>query len=271
MLRHGSARRRRRLGIGSAWLILLGVLVAAGPLPAQAWGRDGHRAVAELAEVRLRPEAARAIATLLSGEPEPTLPGIANWADERRDVDPSGPRHYVNLPRGDCRYVARRDCAGGRCVVAAIEAARARLADRRAPPASRRIALKQLVHFVADLHQPLHAGHADDRGGNLVQVRWRGEGRNLHWVWDTGLLAAIAPTPGQHRARLLARAEGLIVKPVAPERWAESSCRIVARPGFQPAHALVDEAAYLARWRDTVDAQLTHAGLRLAALLNASL
>lgn len=245
-----------RLAIGAA---LTAAFLAATPR-AEAWGREGHRIVGDIAADHLTPTAARAVATLLVDEPEPTLAGIANWADDIRSSE-SGPLHYVNFPRGTCTYRASRDCADGRCVIAAIEQSIASLRRRDTSTLARREALKQLVHYVGDIHQPLHAGRSADRGGNTVQLQWRGEGSNLHQVWD----------------RLLIRDLGVDARRVVPRQrppsleiaaWARESCAIVASAGFYPASATPDEAAYLARWRSTVDQRLRLAGLRLAALLN---
>ena len=113
--------------------------------------------------------------------------------------------HYVNFPRGDCSYVAERDCKDGNCVVAAIEAQRRILGDRRQPLAARRDALRFLVHFVGDVHQPLHSSDRNDKGGNDFQISLRTGiepeayardrhaggvmGTNLHSVWDYYVLA----------------------------------------------------------------------------------
>ena len=52
------------------------------------------------------------------------------------------------------------------------------------------MALKFLVHFIGDMHQPLHVGRGEDRGGNSIRVRWFGESRNLHSVWDSAIIAS---------------------------------------------------------------------------------
>ena len=106
---------------------LLAVALALLPLPAHAWGPLGHRLVALLAWDDLTPQARRQVEILLRGEPDPTLAGIASWADDLRDNDPVLGRktarwHYVNIGEHDCRYDAQRDCAGGNCVVEAIRA-----------------------------------------------------------------------------------------------------------------------------------------------------
>src|SRR5690606_16242074 len=185
-------------------MLLAALLIAA---PAQAWSQLGHRIVGDLAELQLH-EAARAeVQRLLAGEGEPTLGGVAAWADALRHEAPDRFRtssrwHYINARGGGCDFVASRDCAQGGCIVTAIEAQRRILADRGQTLAARRDALKFLVHFVGDIHQPLHAGPREDSGGNGFQVSLRRErasaggdtrgsaratGTNLHTVWDSHL------------------------------------------------------------------------------------
>lgn len=182
---HGAARRR----VGRAgWVALLIVALAAAPgRPAWAWGRNGHRAAARLAESRLTPEARAIIRDLL--EPGESLADASTWADENaRSIPGSGPWHYVNVPITAKAY-SGRDCRGGNCVVAKIAEFRKILADPSAPKARRRMALRYVVHLVEDVHQPLHVGDRRDRGGNALQLQFfRDENTNLHQVWDSGLL-----------------------------------------------------------------------------------
>jgi hypothetical protein len=137
-----------------------------------------------------------------------------------------------------------------------------------APDAQRLKALKYLVHFVADVHQPLHAAYADDRGGNLYQVQGFGRGTNLHAVWDVGL---IEQWPGGLSALTSAVASvALALEASEPPSWAEESCRIVAADGFYPYGHKID-GAYVQGMTPVVKDRLAAAGRRLARLLNESL
>ena len=163
--------------------VLLALLLV--PLPAIAWGKAGHRVVATIATTLLTIEAQAQVANLL--DPGTTLADIATWADDIRPSRPNtGPWDYVNIPRGASGYVAQRDCSRG-CVVSAIEQSVRLLQDPSRGRAVRQEALKWLVHFVADLHQPLHA-IAEDRGGNDVIVRFNGRQTNLHRLWDGDMI-----------------------------------------------------------------------------------
>lgn len=242
--------------------------------PAHAWGPLGHRLVARLAEARLTPEARAEARRLLALEGQRTLADVANWADELRERDPTlGKRtakwHYVNIGEHDCAYTARRDCPGGDCVVEAIREQAAILADRTRPDAERLQALKFVVHFVGDIHQPLHAGYARDRGGNTFQVNYRGRGSNLHALWDGTLLGTrdIGEAPYYWWLRMTDGTQPEPWSAVAPKTWAEQSCIVVLKPGFYPQNARIDDA-YIARHRPIAERAIQRAGMRLAALLN---
>jgi hypothetical protein len=168
--------------------LALAALVALGrPEAASAWGRLGHRASAQVAYGLLSPKARRAVDALL--EPGESLADAATWADEvRRERPGSGPWHYINVPVSE-PHVAMSFCPEDQgCVLSAIAEQARILDDESAPEAERREALRFLVHLIQDLHQPLHVGDREDRGGNDLQVQFLGQGSNLHRVWDGGLL-----------------------------------------------------------------------------------
>jgi nuclease S1 len=233
-----------------------------------AWGADGHRIVAEAAGQRLNPAARAQVQHLLALEPGATLVSVANWADETRSLGTAA-WHYVNFPRGpDCAYKAARLCVEGNCVVGALERQLAVLASR-APDEERLLALKYVVHLAADVHQPLHAGYADDRGGNSWQLQAYERGSNLHALWDSGL---IRNWPGGMSALRQAVQAGANPPPagLAPAAWAEESCRIVGSAGFYPSgHGL--DAGYDERWNPVLAQRLRDAAARLSDLLNSSL
>ena len=134
---------------------------------AHAWGTEGHHVIALIAQSQLTPKARAAVDRLLAVEPGETLVSVSTWADEHRNPA-NAPWHYINFPRGDCVYNEERDCPDGRCVVVAIKRQQEVLVSG-ATDDRKLTALKYLVHFVGDLHQPLHAGFQDDRGGNQYQ------------------------------------------------------------------------------------------------------
>lgn len=249
------------------------------PAPAYAWGPMGHRLIARLAEGDLSPQARAQIAELLAGEADPSLAGIANWADELRADDPDlGKRsarwHYVNIGEHQCRYDAARDCRGGNCVIEAIRKQAAILGDRSKSKAERLQALKFIVHFVGDAHQPLHAGYARDKGGNDFQINIDGEGSNLHRLWDSGLLRTAGLNEDAYFKRLRTMPVDidttLPASPLAPEQWARQSCALVLQPGFYPRRAKL-ESAYVQQYRPVAEQRLRLGGAHLAQLLNSVL
>lgn len=234
------------------------------PSTALAWGQRAHQLIAVLAEAQLNPKAHAEAQRLLALEPGATLASISTWADEHRS-SATAAWHYVNFPRTSCTYDAARDCAGGRCVVSALERQLGILASA-ATDEARLQALKYVVHFVGDVHQPLHAGFADDRGGNQYQLQAFGKGTNIHELWDSGLLDG----RNEDTASTLNRLEQINVDAEARRTSvvsaAEESCTIASRPDFYPGRKLSDE--YVARFTPVMDRQLTLAGARLAELLN---
>ncbi|PIV35334.1 MAG: hypothetical protein COS34_03210 [Lysobacterales bacterium CG02_land_8_20_14_3_00_62_12] len=252
--------------------VWVGMVFAASALPALAWGPHGHQLVAEIAARQLEPGPRLAVEGLLGDRADLAMRDASTWPDEVReqpDYRATGPLHYVNFPRGQCHYRARRDCREGRCIVAAINHYVALLADRQASTPTRAEALRFVIHLVGDIHQPLHAAWKDDRGGNDFQVRIGREGRNLHSLWDDTLARLGGLNVREHADQLLqspmpgARLQWNRQATVA---WAEESCRAVVL-GVYPASADIDPD-YLARMRPIAEGRMELAGRRLAVLLN---
>lgn len=259
---------------------------------ALAWSALGHRLVGELAQRHLSPAANAEVAVLLAGERDPSLGGVASWADALRSSDPARFRatarwHYVNTPPGNCDYVSERDCAKGDCVIGAIESQLRLLGNRRLPLAVRRDALKFVVHFVGDVHQPMHASSRADKGGNDYQISLRTDlqpeayarasyvdgvmGTNLHSVWDYYLLASQGLKPAQYADRLDALPwPPLSPATIAPAAWAGESCRLIESPGLYPDGHKLDRR-YLDQHRPLADQRVRQAAYRLAIMLNTAL
>ncbi|GLQ49442.1 S1/P1 nuclease [Dyella flava] len=246
---------------------------------AQAWGPLGHSVVAELAQRHLSPAAKAEVAHLLALDHTTSLADIASWPDEIRD-DPkqqdlwkqTRALHYIDF-QGDCHYTPPRDCKNGQCVVEAIPHYLAILGDRSQSDEARLQALKFVVHFVGDIHQPLHANYQEDAGGNKYQVQFQGQGTNLHRVWDSGLLST-RKMDWKSYADML-DGEGAVPLPpsIAPYDnaavlWAEESCQITRN--IYPANHKIDQA-YIDAELPVADTRLREAGRRLAEVLNLAL
>lgn len=263
----------------SAGLILL--IVLQPTTPTWAWGRLGHRVVANFAERHLSDDARAGIAELL--EPGESLADASTWADEhRRELPGTATWHYANVPLDAPRYDDRFAGAGPEWgqIVPRIHECRSILADRSRPADERRHALRFLVHLVGDVHQPLHVGDGHDRGGNGLQVRFYWRGTNLHHVWDSLLLEQWSRDEDLWHVELAAldhpRVRALAIKG-AVEDWATESLLSARQAYLDPATgwwigpgALLGEA-YTEVNLPLATRRLYQAGVRLAFVLNESL
>jgi hypothetical protein len=258
-------------------LLFCGLLFAPS---ARAWGPDGHRIVGALAESMLSAEARAEIEALLADETEPSLAGVSNWADAIRGEESwrhTAPWHYLNLPDLSCDYQPPRDCRDGNCVIGAIEAQLRVLADRAQPRQKRIEALKFVVHFVGDVHQPLHAGLRSDRGGNDFQISYVGEGWNLHSVWDSLILRKPLQRDGGWHGMskrlgntVIALSRDALPPHSGAREWALESCALIGAESLYPSRHKIG-SHYLNKYRPLAEQRLRLAGLRLAMLLNDAL
>jgi hypothetical protein len=242
----------------------------------RAWGPEGHGLVARIALTQLTPAAKARIAEILG--PDQTMVSVASWADDvRPERRNTAPWHFVDIPIAAKNLDMARDCAGG-CIVAKIgEEARA-VQDPATPLGQRREALMFLIHFMGDLHQPLHCADNNDRGGNTVRVLFFDRQTNLHTVWDSGLIGRMLPedqlltelsrAAAQHAAGWR---KGTVVQ------WAEETHGLARKmvygrlPKVQNGAPVPLAADYEKKAGPLVKEQLAKGGVRLAALLNDTL
>ncbi|MGB1701051.1 MAG: S1/P1 nuclease, partial [Nannocystaceae bacterium] len=171
-----------------SFFVLLTLVIGLLPSRAQAWGGVGHRTIAAITWDRLSPQAKRDLRGLAIRR-RGAFVAEAVWADEVRSRDEyawSRPLHYLNVARGDAEVGRPEACdAEDRgCVLSAIERFEGVLSNPEATADARREAVAFLIHFVGDIHQPLHCGYGDDRGGNDLHLNFRGSPTNLHRLWD---------------------------------------------------------------------------------------
>ncbi len=270
------------------------LVLAALPAPASAWGEFGHRLIARIADAELTPRARARIGQILargSAVGTPTCPlkrldDAAVWPDCVRGLGDrfafAAPWHYQNI--STCRaFDITANCPDGNCVTAQIPRQLKIAASRSASPAARAQALAFVVHFVGDLHQPLHVGDRGDRGGNDVAAHYGAKDpprMNLHRVWDTELaeralteppaITPLSPTAAQRR--LWAQGD---VTSWARESWELAKTLVYARlPAFPDTCrgatttvAQID-ARYIAAATPPLRMRVEQAGVRLAVLLN---
>jgi hypothetical protein len=267
------------------------------PAPASAWWDYGHETVARIAEISVRPSTARAIRGLIAEArlldtpecPVRTIEDAAIWPDCIKKLGErfsyAFPWHYQNVDV--CKaFDPASACKDGNCVSAQIERNEKLLKNPKVPARERLMALAFLVHFMGDLHMPLHAGDRGDRGGNDFAASYGAiAGKtNLHTIWD-GYLAERAISTPQADAR------GILAELAPGEReqmeagdvaaWSRESWEtardyaygsLLADPcGPAPkARPVVDEAT-TRRLIPVVRRQIARGGLRLARLLDEAL
>lgn len=252
---------------------LMGLLLL--PSVALPWGGLGHRTIGEIAERHLSPKAAEQVAKILDGE---QLSDVAVWADEiRSERRETSPFHYINFEPGNLSPSPEYYEIEKGNVYMAVVGYSAILTNPNAPAQDRAEALKYVVHFIGDLHQPLHCGYEHDRGGNTVEGMFFADATNLHRMWDSQILehryrgtdypaltaTLLAAFPEEERAAWENEREIKV--------WMRESAELLTVDfyptlGADGRFTLGEE--YQARHIGTVEKRLVQGGLRLAATLN---
>jgi hypothetical protein len=200
----------KTLGLHTVSFLAFSSVLFFTPSSALAWGCKGHQTVALIAEKQLTPGARQLVEKLLTENPvaaqlkrycgnanRDLLVDASTWPDDVRNDLKNGPWHYIDIPRGAPRGPIEPFCGTEGCVTKAIADQLAILKDKNADPHKRADAVRYLIHFVGDLHMPLHATSNNDEGGNCDPVRYfrrrpqehhNSFTPNLHALWDTAIL-----------------------------------------------------------------------------------
>ena len=266
-------------------LVLVSCVLSSTPLPTFAWGTIGHCPVARLAQCNLSTRVRQEVGRLSqSGE---TLESIATWADVVRHPRPETKRwHYVDILPEHTNADPARDCKRtpfGDCIINALNGERAILSDPARlevfrlvlenPQESRQAraeALKFLVHFIGDLHQPLHCADHHDQGGNGLKVTFFGASSNLHKVWDSDIIAKAGLNQTTNRVFALSGTDtSTMTQADSFVDWALEAHQLALEHAYRniPANKRLGQPYFSAN-RPVVDGQLSKAGLRLASILN---
>jgi hypothetical protein len=233
------------------------------------WGKTGHRATGEVAEGYLSKKAKQQINDLLEGQ---SLAFVSTYGDDIKSdarYRKYNPWHYVNMEPGETEYSKEKANPAGD-LVQGIKASVAVLKDPNASKEEKAFYLKMLVHFMGDLHQPLHTGRGEDKGGNDIQVRWFGKGSNLHRVWDSEMIDDFQMS----FTELAASTDRLSKKEVNEIRngslldWMYESKDLskLVYESVEIGEKLGYE--YMYKWFPVVHDQLQKGGIRLAKVLN---
>lgn len=251
-------------------LLLAAILISSFSFASEEdWGRTGHRATGEIAEQYLSKKAKKKIDRILNGQ---SLAMVSTYADDIKS-DPRyrefGPWHYVNLEDGQTSYSEEEANPAGDLVVA-IRRCMAVLQDRKTSKEEKEFYLKMLVHFMGDLHQPLHAGRGEDKGGNDIQVRWFNKGSNIHRVWDSEMINDYQMSYSElaDNADRLTKQEVQEIKSGSLLDWMYESRELSSKVYNSVETGDKLGYRYMYEWFPVVREQLQKGGIRLAKVLN---
>ena len=242
-------------------LILIVLLVLIIPTRTFAWGEKGHQLVAEIAFKQLDKKTRKLILSYLDGM---TIEQAATWMDDvkkDRSYDKLKPWHYVNF---DKNAVVKDTCCDN-----IIHVLTSTINDLKHYKDFSKEEIKTklcyLFHLMGDLHQPLHIGYGNDKGGNTFQVNFNGKGTNLHGLFDYGIieykglkLKDCLKNKKYSEDELLVLNKGLVTD------WAKESRSFL--DGIYATKNNVEEV-YVDENYAVIKSQIQKAGLRLGAIL----
>jgi len=244
------------------------------PYSSLAWGTIGHRVVGQIAEQYLTPKAKAAIQKILGNE---SIAMVSTWADFIRSDSNYGylaTWHYINftdstLNETSFNKVLKADTSTD--AYTKINFIIEQLKNKTLSTEKQRLYLKMLIHIIGDIHQPLHAGRENDKGGNKIKVQWFYQPSNLHAVWDEKLIDNQQLSYTEY-ANYINHTTTNQVK-----EWQSTSLNHWLFESYQLVNKVYAEASLIDlklgyRYNfdhiQTVNSQLLKAGVRLAGILN---
>jgi hypothetical protein len=238
------------------------------------WGVTGHRTIGRIAANHLSPQASAAVRELLGNE---TLAEASTWPDEVRsqpEYKHTGPWHYINLPIGLSEPDFEKTVKGmtQENVYSALLQQEQVLGSTASSKEQKIEALKFIVHFIGDLHQPMHVSREEDKGGNTIQVNYSGIGTNLHALWDSKLLDHLGLDDQQLAQKVdqvsAAQVAAWQSDPLIKWIWEsyEISSKLYAEIDAMNGRS-IDDSYYQAHIQ-IVQQRIEMAGVRLAGVLN---
>lgn len=242
------------------------------PMEVSAWGLNGHRIVGQIADYYLTARARKAVIAVLGNE----TPAMAsNWPDFIKSDSTYNyltSWHYVNIPGGlDQQGVFNfLDSDHEANVYNKIPEMVAILKDKQKTPAEKQMAMRLLIHFLGDLHQPMHTARREDLGGNKVNVSWFGQRSNLHRVWDEELVDNQRLSYTEYAAAINHPTKAQL------DRWRHDSLKEVVYESYQACNLIYaktkadDKLSYHYNFEfiGLLNEQLLKGGVRLAEILN---
>ena len=232
------------------------------------WGQTGHRVVGKIADEYLTNKAKREIKKLLNNK---SLAFVSTFGDEIKSdkrYNEFYTWHYVNMDLDENYEDSEKNPKGD--LVTGIEYCKKIIQDENASDDDRAFYLKLLVHLIGDLHQPLHVGRSQDKGGNDIKVKWHYKSSNLHRVWDSEMIESwnMSYTELADSAKELNDQQIKNIQQGSVLDWTYESQKL-AKTVYSSA-AMDDKLSYRYSYDHftTVRSQLQKAGIRLAKILN---
>jgi hypothetical protein len=239
-------------------------------LPLYGWGGKGHSAIAYIAQEHLSCRAEREVTRLLGGH---NMAYWASWADGLRDdsrYDGFSTWHYANADAGYTYTTSPKHPDGD--VYTAVELCIEQLEQPATNDSLKSMYLKLLIHFVGDMHCPMHAGYSSDRGGNGFEIQWNGNKSNLHRLWDSQLIDAAHPWSALEWAinvdYKMSRRERREFAPGEPLEWMEETVALAHALYADTPHDKPLSWDYINKYTPVVEERFLMGGYRLARLLN---
>ncbi len=232
------------------------------------WGPTGHRAVAKIAEKELKKSVKKKINKLLDGQ---SIAYVSTYADEiksDKNYRKFSAWHYVNFPF-NTKYEDSKKSPYGDLAVG-IETCITKIKNKNTNKADKVFYLKMLVHLIGDLHQPLHVGRSEDKGGNDIQVQWHGTGTNLHHIWDEELINKwdMSYTELANNTKCLSRHEIKQIQTGTAIDWINETQKLAIKVYGSAKKGEKLSWKYSYNNLPLVKSQLQKGGLRLAKILN---
>ncbi len=232
------------------------------------WSKTGHRVIGEVAQNHLKSKTKRSIKKLLGNF---NLAGASNFADEikaDKRYRKFSAWHYVNFPK-DKKYGDVSPSEHGDLIIG-INTCIKIIKQTNSSREDKIFYLKMLIHLVGDLHQPMHVGRLEDKGGNDIHVLWFNKESNLHKVWDYNMINDFGMSYSELAGNLpsVSKKEKKEIQQGTIIDWVEES-QDIANKLYESVEK--DEKLYYQygyKWWGTVEAQLQKGGIRLAKVLN---
>lgn len=244
------------------------------PLQSMAWGTQGHRIAGQIADSYLSPKARKAIEAILGNE---SIAMASNWADFIKS-DPAYNYlynwHFIDLDKAytypELQAYLNQDTAVD--AYTKLQFLIGELKKKDLDKDKKLLYLRMLIHIVEDVHQPLHTGHTDDKGGNDIKVTWFNNNTNLHSVWDSQLidfqqLSYTEYTKAINHTTAAQRAEW---QKAPISEWLFESNQLAEKLYSETKNGdTLNGYKYNFSHIDILNQQLLKAGVRLAGVLNA--